>query len=148
MLIRQIVDDKLAQHAFLIGCQRTGEALIVDPERDVDRYLTLAEREGLRLVAAAETHIHADFLSGSRELVARGARPARLSLGRRWRWLALRVAAAGRRTGDLAARRDDVRDRQRRGARLAHAWPHAGAHVVRHHRSRGRRRRPDGRADR
>ena len=71
MLIRQIVDDKLAQHAFLVGCQRTGEALIVDPERDVDRYLTLAEREGLRLVAAAETHIHADFLSGCRELAAR-----------------------------------------------------------------------------
>ena len=71
MLIRQVVDDKLAQHAFLVGCQRTGEALIVDPERDVDRYLTLAEREGLRLVAAAETHIHADFLSGSRELAAR-----------------------------------------------------------------------------
>lgn len=71
MLIRQIVDEKLAQNAFLIGCQRTGEALIVDPERDVDRYLALAEREGLRLVAATETHIHADFLSGARELAAR-----------------------------------------------------------------------------
>lgn len=70
MLIRQIVDDKLAQNAYLIGCPRTGEAIIVDPERDVDRYLAEAEREGLRLVAAAETHIHADFLSGTRELAA------------------------------------------------------------------------------
>jgi hydroxyacylglutathione hydrolase len=45
--------------------------LIVDPERDVDRYLELAEGEGLRLVAVTETHIHADFLSGARELAAR-----------------------------------------------------------------------------
>lgn len=71
MLIRQVVDDKLAQNAYVIGCQRTGEAIVIDPERDVDRYLALAEREGLRLIAAAETHIHADFLSGSRELAAR-----------------------------------------------------------------------------
>jgi hydroxyacylglutathione hydrolase len=68
MLIRQIVDDALAQYAFLVGCQQTGEALLIDPERDVDRYLTLAAREGLRLTAVAETHIHADFLSGAREL--------------------------------------------------------------------------------
>lgn len=71
MLIRQIMDEKLAQYAFLVGCQRTGEAIVVDPERDVDRYLDLAAREGLRVVAAAETHIHADFLSGARELSAR-----------------------------------------------------------------------------
>lgn len=68
MLLRQIFDPKLAQYAYLIGCQRSGEALIIDPERDVDRYIELADAEGLRLVAAAETHIHADFLSGSREL--------------------------------------------------------------------------------
>ena len=71
MLIRQIVDEKLAQYAYLIGCQKTGEAIVIDPERDVDRYIAVAEREGLRLVAAAETHIHADFLSGVRELARR-----------------------------------------------------------------------------
>src|SRR5690606_1795982 len=71
MLIRQVVDEKLAQNAYVLGCQRTGEAIVIDPERDVDRYIDLAEREGLRLVAAAETHIHADFLSGARELAAR-----------------------------------------------------------------------------
>ncbi|MEO1085915.1 MAG: MBL fold metallo-hydrolase, partial [Acidobacteriota bacterium] len=68
MLLRQIFAPKLAQYAYLIGCQRTGEALIIDPERDVDRYIELARREGLRLVAVDETHIHADFLSGAREL--------------------------------------------------------------------------------
>ncbi len=68
MLLRQIFDPKLAQYAYLIGCQRTGEALIIDPERDIDRYISLAREEGLRLTAVAETHIHADFLSGAREL--------------------------------------------------------------------------------
>ena len=71
MLIRQVMDETLAQYAFLVGCQRTGEAIVFDPERDVDRYLDLAAREGLRIVAASETHIHADFLSGVRELSAR-----------------------------------------------------------------------------
>lgn len=71
MLIRQIMDDKLAQYAFLVGCQQTGEAIVVDPERDIDRYLDFAAREGMRIVAVAETHIHADFLSGARELAAR-----------------------------------------------------------------------------
>jgi hydroxyacylglutathione hydrolase len=68
MLLRMIYDEKLAQAAYLIGCQRTGEALIIDPERDVDRYLEIALREGMRITAIAETHIHADFLSGAREL--------------------------------------------------------------------------------
>lgn len=70
MLFRQIFDPKLAQYAYLIGCQQTGEALIIDPERDVDRYLSIAAAEGLEIVAATETHIHADFLSGARELAA------------------------------------------------------------------------------
>lgn len=71
MLLRQIFDPKLAQYAYLIGCQQTGEALILDPERDVDRYVELAEENDLRITAAAETHIHADFLSGARELAER-----------------------------------------------------------------------------
>ena len=68
MLLRQIHDPSLAQYAYLVGCQRTGEALLVDPERDVDRYLALAAAEGLRIDHVAETHIHADFLSGARDL--------------------------------------------------------------------------------
>ena len=72
MLVRQVVDPKLAQFAYLIGCPRTGEAIVIDPERDVDRYFDLAARHKLRLVAAADTHIHADYLSGLREMAARG----------------------------------------------------------------------------
>ena len=71
MFMRMIYDEKLAQAAYLIGCQRTGEAVVIDPERDVDRYIDLAEANGLRIVATAETHIHADFVSGSRELAER-----------------------------------------------------------------------------
>lgn len=71
MLLRQIFDPTLAQYAYLIGCQQTAEALLVDPERDIDRYVRLAEREGLRITAVAETHIHADFLSGAREFAER-----------------------------------------------------------------------------
>lgn len=71
MLLRRIEDPQLAQYAYLIGCQRTGEAIVFDPERDVDRVIEAARREGLRIVAVAETHIHADFLSGARELAER-----------------------------------------------------------------------------
>ena len=75
MLLRQIHDPSLAQYAYLIGCQKTGEALLIDPERDVDRYLALAADEGLTIAHVAETHIHADFLSGARDLADRtGAR--------------------------------------------------------------------------
>jgi hydroxyacylglutathione hydrolase len=74
MLVRPIHDDSLAQMAYLVGCQRTGEAIIIDPQRDVDRYLAAAAKEKLRLVAATETHIHADFVSGCRELAQRGLR--------------------------------------------------------------------------
>ena len=72
MLVRQVADPKLAQFAYLIGCPRSGEAIVIDPERDVDRYFDLAARHKLRIVAAADTHIHADYLSGLREMAARG----------------------------------------------------------------------------
>ncbi|HEX7071543.1 MAG TPA: MBL fold metallo-hydrolase [Rhodothermales bacterium] len=68
MLLRQIREPFLSQYAYLVGCQTTGEAIIIDPQRDVDRYFAAAEAEGLRLVAAAETHIHADYVSGLRAL--------------------------------------------------------------------------------
>ena len=67
MLLRQIFDPALAQYAYLIGCQRTGQALVIDPERDIDRYLELAAANDLTITAVAETHIHADFVSGARQ---------------------------------------------------------------------------------
>lgn len=72
MLVRQIADSTLAQFSYLVGCPRSGEAIVIDPERDVDRYFEEAARHNLRLVAAVDTHIHADYLSGLREMAERG----------------------------------------------------------------------------
>jgi len=71
MLFRMLYDDKLAAASYLIGCQKTGQAIVIDPMRDIEQYLDLAAREGLRIVAVTETHIHADYLSGARELAQR-----------------------------------------------------------------------------
>ncbi|MGB7212831.1 MAG: rhodanese-like domain-containing protein [Gemmatimonadales bacterium] len=79
MIFQRIYDDLLAQASYLIGCAVTGEAIIVDPNRDLDQYFAAAEREGLRISAVTETHIHADFLSGSRELARRAGAELLLS---------------------------------------------------------------------
>ena len=72
MIVRQVVDSKLAQFAYLIGCPKSGEAIVIDPERDIDRYFDEAARHNLRLVAAVDTHIHADYLSGLRAMAEHG----------------------------------------------------------------------------
>lgn len=74
MFLRMVYDSRLAQAAYVIGCQRSGAAIVIDPQRDVDRYEQLAAANGLKIVAVAETHIHADYLSGARELAEKGAR--------------------------------------------------------------------------
>ena len=71
MLLKYFYDEKLAHASYMVGCQATGEALIVDPGRDIDLYLREAEAQEMRIVGAAETHIHADFVSGARELAER-----------------------------------------------------------------------------
>ena len=66
MILKRFYEEKLAQASFLLGC--SGEAIIIDPNRDIKRYFDAARAEGLRITAVTETHIHADFVSGSREL--------------------------------------------------------------------------------
>lgn len=70
MYFKQFYDTDLAQGSYLIGCQQQGVAVVVDPRRDIEVYLTDAAANGLRITAVTETHIHADYLSGSRELAA------------------------------------------------------------------------------
>src|SRR5690625_5252663 len=70
MLLERIYDEDLAQASYLIGCQAEGEAVVVDPRRDIDVYMRVAEENDMRIVGVAETHIHADYLSGTRELAA------------------------------------------------------------------------------
>ena len=75
MILKRFYDEPLAQASFLLGDTTTHEAIVLDPNRDVDAYLQAAAAEKLRIVAVTETHIHADYLSGTRELAQRaGAR--------------------------------------------------------------------------
>ncbi len=74
MFFQQIFEEKLAQYAYLIGCQKSGEAIIVDPMRDIERYQKIATKNKLQIVATAETHIHADYLSGLREFAECGVK--------------------------------------------------------------------------
>jgi hydroxyacylglutathione hydrolase len=70
MYFERIYEPGLAHASYLVGCQASGTALVIDPKRDVDTYLDIARREHLQIAYATETHIHADFLSGARELSA------------------------------------------------------------------------------
>lgn len=70
MYLKHFYDADLAQGSYLIGCQLTGDAIVIDPRRDVDVYLADAAANDLRITAVTETHIHADYLSGSREVAA------------------------------------------------------------------------------
>lgn len=75
MYFKAFTDQKLAQNAYLVGCQKTGEAIVIDPPRHVDHIIAEAKKEGLQITAAADTHIHADYVSGARQLaVEHGAK--------------------------------------------------------------------------
>jgi hydroxyacylglutathione hydrolase len=70
MFFQHVYDKSLAQASYVIGCQKAGVAMVIDPKRDVDTYLDIAKQNNMTITHVAETHIHADFLSGSRELAA------------------------------------------------------------------------------
>lgn len=70
MFFQHVYDKSLAQASYFIGCQKEGVAMVIDPKRDVDTYLEIAKQNNMKITHIAETHIHADFLSGSRELAA------------------------------------------------------------------------------
>lgn len=70
MYFQHVYDKTLAQASYFVGCQKAGVAIVIDPKRDVDTYLKIAEEQNMKITHVAETHIHADFLSGSRELAA------------------------------------------------------------------------------
>ena len=69
MYFKQFYLGCLAHASYLIGSD--GEAVVVDPQRDVDQYITEAEAQGFTIKHIIETHLHADFISGHRELAAR-----------------------------------------------------------------------------
>jgi len=96
MIVKRFYDETLAQASYLIGCGRTGSAIVIDPTRDIDQYLRMAEAEEVAITQVTETHIHADFVSGSRELAARTGAALYLSAegGKDWQYAFARDAGA------------------------------------------------------
>ncbi len=70
MLIERVYDPDLAQASYVIGCQAQGTAIVIDPRRDIQPYLDIAAKNGMQIAAVTETHIHADYISGARQLAA------------------------------------------------------------------------------
>ena len=68
MFFEHVYDKSLAQASYFIGCQKAGVAAVIDAKRDVDTYLEIAKANNMKITHIFETHIHADFLAGSREL--------------------------------------------------------------------------------
>ena len=73
MIIRSFFVPGIAHSSYLIG--GTGSCLIVDPIRDTDRYLKAAAEEGMKIAGVLETHLHADFISGHRDIADRTGAP-------------------------------------------------------------------------
>ena len=72
VMVHPVVDEGLGNSAYVVELG-DGRALVVDPARDPTPYLQLARWRRLQVAYAAETHLHADFLTGSRELAAADA---------------------------------------------------------------------------
>lgn len=70
MFFQHVYDKSLAQASYFIGCQKAGVAAVIDAKRDVDTYIEIAQANNMKITHIFETHIHADFLAGSRELAA------------------------------------------------------------------------------
>lgn len=68
MFLKHFVNEGLGNSSYFLGSTKTGEAVVIDPQRDVDIYIDEAQIGGMKIKFALETHLHADFVSGSREL--------------------------------------------------------------------------------
>ncbi|WP_108666233.1 MBL fold metallo-hydrolase [Euzebya rosea] len=76
MQLEQLHHESLGHASYLIASEQTGDAIVVDPRRDVSAYLDLAAREGYRIRYVVDTHQHNDYLSGLHELVERSGATA------------------------------------------------------------------------
>jgi len=71
VIVKRFFEPLIAQNSYLIGCGEAGEAIVIDPNRNLQQYLDAADAANLRITHVTETHIHADFASGARELAHR-----------------------------------------------------------------------------
>jgi hydroxyacylglutathione hydrolase len=79
MLFERFEVPGLVHYSYAVGCPGSGEVAVVDPERDISRYLRFAESKKLRITHVLETHIHADYASGARDLAERTGAALHLS---------------------------------------------------------------------
>ena len=79
MILEQIVSKGLAHYSYLLGDRAAGQCVVIDPRRDVEIYLDIAKQNEMRIANILETHVHADFVSGSLELSARTGSPISVS---------------------------------------------------------------------
>ena len=68
LFVKQFVDEGLGNSSYLIASEQTGIAAVIDAQRDIDKYVKVADGLGLKLTYALDTHLHADFVSGAHEL--------------------------------------------------------------------------------
>lgn len=96
IVVKRFYDPKLAQASYLIGATEAGKAVVIDANRDIDQYVRAAAEENVAITHVTETHIHADYVSGSRELAARTGAQLYLSAegGPDWQYAFAKEAGA------------------------------------------------------
>ncbi|HEX7942013.1 MAG TPA: MBL fold metallo-hydrolase, partial [Gemmatimonadaceae bacterium] len=126
MIFRRLYHDRLAQASYLVACETTRQAIVIDPLRDPEPYLEAAALDDVRIAYVTETHLHADFLSGAEALAARAAAALLLSA----EGGDAGVAARLRRTGDTALRTGDRIAVGRVRLDVRHTPGHTPEHLV------------------
>lgn len=127
MYLQRFYHEGLAQASYLVACQETGEALVIDANRNLDVYIGAAASHGFRIAYVTETHIHADYVSGSRALALRAH--ARLLLsregGRDWQYGFAQESGT-----TTLLRHDDVVNVGRVAVRALHTPGHTPEHLT------------------
>jgi hydroxyacylglutathione hydrolase len=96
MFFKRFYDENLAQASYLIVCEKTREAIVVDPNLDISQYTRAAGAQRARIAHVTETHIHADFVSGARALAEAAGAELHLSAegGKEWGYTDAAMKAA------------------------------------------------------
>jgi len=96
MFFQRFYDENLAQASYMIACEKTREAVIIDPNLDVSQYTKAAGAQRARIAHVTETHIHADFVSGARALAEATGAQLHLSAegGKEWGYTDTAMKAA------------------------------------------------------
>ena len=126
MFFKRFYDENLAQASYLIACEKTREAIVIDPNLDVSQYTRAAGAQRARITHVTETHIHADFVSGARALAEAAGAELHLSAegGKEWGYTdaAMRAASPLRDGSEIIVGRVRLR--------AAHTPGHTPEHLV------------------